>query len=124
MSFILAIFFGSLWMLITAFCLRFQNIEGILIFIGIFWVVLIVGSIIHAFSKSAKEKEENLDDLQIASFKDGEAKALSIIEKLKWTQTGSMQSREKRYVTFRYSQNNIDDFDWLVKYISHSGCRQ
>ena len=44
MSFILAIFFGSFWMLITAFCLGFQNIEGILIFIGIFWVVLIVGS--------------------------------------------------------------------------------
>lgn len=60
--------------------------------------------------------------MQIASFKDGEAKALSIIEKLKWTPTESMQSREKRYVTFRYSQNNIDDFDWLVKYISHSGC--
>ena len=122
MSFIVNIFFGSCWMLILAICFGFQNIEGILTFIGIFWVVFIVGCIIHAFSKSAKEKEENLDDLQIASFKDGEAKALSIIEKLKWTPTGSMQSREKRYVTFRYSQNNIDDFDWLVKYISHSGC--
>ena len=121
MSFIIAIFFGSCWMFIIAICFGFQNVEGILNFIGIFWVVFIVGCVIHSLSKSAKEKEENLDDLQIASFKDGKAKALSIIEKLKWTPTGSMQSREKRYVTFRYSQNDINDFDWLVKYISHSG---
>ena len=104
-------------MLIIALCFGFQNIEGILTFIGMFWVVLII----YAISESVQETEERLGDLQIASFKDGEAKALSIIEKLKWTPTGSMQSREKRYVTFRYSQNNIDDFDWLVKYISHSG---
>ena len=121
MSFIIAIFFGSCWMLFIAFCLGFQNVEGILNFIGIFWIVFIVGCVIYALRKSAKEKEENLDDLQIASFKEGEAKALSIIEKLKWTPTGSMQSREKRYVTFRYSQNDINDFDWLVKYISYSG---
>ena len=121
MSFIIAIFIGSCWIFFIALCFGFQNIEGILIFIGIFWVALIVGCVIYTLSKSAKEKNENLDDLQIASFKDGEAKALSIIEKLKWTPTGSMQSREKRYVTFRYSQKNIDDFDWLVKYISHSG---
>lgn len=122
MSFIIGILIGSCWIFLIAVLLGFSNIDGILTFIGIFWAVFIAGCIIYAFKKSAKEEEEKLDDLKISSFKDGEAKALSIIEKLKWTPTGSMQSREKRYVTFRYFQNNIDDFDWLVKYISHSGC--
>lgn len=122
MSFIIGILIGSCWIFLIAVLLGFSNIDGILTFIGIFWAVFIAGCIIYAFKKSAKEEEEKLDDLKIASFKDGEAKALSIIEKLKWTPAGSMQSREKRYVTFRYFQNNIDDFDWLVKYISHSGC--
>ena len=119
--FLWKIIVGSIWMFILAICFGFQNVEGILNFIGIFWVVFFIGCIIYGFRKSAKEEQENLDDLRLTSFKDGEAKALSVIEKLKWTPTGSMQSREKRYVTFRYSQNNIDDFDWLVKYISYYG---
>ncbi len=122
MGLIVAIFFGSCWMFILAICFGFQNIEGILIFIGIFWVVFIVGGISKGFIDSNKENRDNLDDLQLNSFDEGEDKALSIISKLQWTQTGSMQSIEKRYVTFRSSPNNIEDFDWLVKYISHSGC--
>ena len=90
MSFIVAIFFGSCWMFILAIGFGFSDVEGILNFIVLFWVVFIVGCIIHTFGKSAKEEQGKLDDLQLSSFKDGEAKALSIIEKLKWTPTGSM----------------------------------
>ena len=122
MGLLIAIFFASCWIFIVALGLGFQNFEGILIFIGIFWGVIIVGGITKGFIDSHKEKQNNLDDLQINSFDEGENKAIEIINKLQWTPTGSMQSREKRYVTFRYSPNNIEDFDWLVKYISHSGC--
>ena len=122
MSLIVAIFFVSCWMFIIAICLGFQNVEGIIHFIGIFWVVFIVGRITKGFIDSRKEKQNNLDDLQINSFDEGENKAVEIVNKLQWTPTGSMQHREKRYVTFRYSPNNVEDFDWLVKYISHCGC--
>ncbi len=122
MSLIVAIFFGSCWMFIIAICLGFQNVEGIIHFIGIFWGVIIVGGILKGFIGSSKEEQDNLDDLQLNSFDEGIDKALSIINKLQWTPTGSMQSREKRYVALRCSPNNVEDFDWLVKYISHCGC--
>ncbi len=122
MSLIVAIFFGSCWMFIIAICLGFQNVEGIIHFIGIFWVVIIVGGILKGFIGSSKEEQDNLGDLQLNSFYEGIDKALSIINKLQWTQTGSMQSIEKHYVALRCLPNNVEDFDWLVKYISHCGC--
>lgn len=122
MGFIIGIFFASCWMFIIALAFGFQNVEGILTFIGIFWVVFIVGCIAKNFVDSSKDEQNKLNDLQLESFENGEEKALEIINKLQWTPTGSMQSREKRYIALRCSPNNIEDFDWLVKYISHSGC--
>lgn len=122
MGILIAIFIASCWIFLIAIFCGFSDVEGILTFIGVFWVVFICGCLIYGYNKSAKENKENLNDLQISSYKDGVDKALSIINKLQWTPTGSMQSRERRYITFRFSQNDINDFDWLVKYISHSGC--
>ena len=61
-------------------------------------------------------------ELGLGSYDDGIEKAIRIMEKLQWSPTGSAQSSKKQYMTLRCAPNNIKDFDWLVKYISHSGC--
>lgn len=118
---IVAILLGIFW---VTFVLVIWGVEiDLAINISvILWVLFIIIAIICLIFDAISKKDEKLKDLQLNSLNDGNDRALSIIDKLKWTPTGSMQSRDKRYISMRCAPNDIEDFDWLVKYISYSGC--
>lgn len=118
---IIALFFGACWTTILLVIFGVSLDWAIYISI-IFWVGFIVLGFVFSFIGLHNDDKEKMTELGLDSYDDGIEKAISIMEKLQWSPTGSAQSSKKQYMTLRCAPNNINDFDWLVKYISHSGC--
>ena len=118
---IVALFFGACWTTILLAIFGVSLDWAIYISI-IFWVGFIVLGFVFSFIGLHNDDKEKMTELGLDSYDDGIEKAISIMEKLQWSPTGSAQSSKKQYMTLRCAPNNIKDFDWLVKYISHSGC--
>ncbi len=92
---------------LTSVCVIF-----VVAFIGVIWYIL------HICFKTAREERE---ELNVSSEEEARQKALVIVEKLRWAVCGSLQVKNKRYVAMRYAQEYVEDYDWLVKYISYAG---
>ena len=86
-------------------------------FIAIFWSIVIG---VCLFSKWINKKA-SFSELSIEDSDDGKGKAIYKLNNLHWTPTGSMQTSIRKYVAFRMHAHNIEDFDWLVKYITAFG---
>ena len=117
---IVALFFGACWTTILLVIFGVSLDWAIYISI-IFWVAFIVLGFVFSFIGLHNDDKEKMTELGLDSYDDGIEKAIRIMEKLQWSPTGSAQSSKKQYMTLRCAPNNIKDFDWLVKYISHSG---
>ena len=86
-------------------------------FLAIFWSI-VIGVVL--FSKWINKKV-SFSELSIEDSDDGKGKAIYKLNNLHWTPTGSMQTSIRKYVAFRMHAHNIEDFDWLVKYITAFG---
>lgn len=86
-------------------------------FLAIFWSIVIGVFILFKWIG----KKASFSELSIEDSDDGKGKAIYKLNNLHWTPTGSMQTSIRKYVAFRMHAHNIEDFDWLVKYITAFG---
>ena len=91
--------------------------EGFGMFITIMWTIAIGGFILFKWI----DRKTSYTELSIENSDEGRKKATDLFNKLHWTPTGSMQTSIRKYIAFRMHAQNIDDFDWLVKYIDAFG---
>lgn len=99
------------------FCLGIKTFWGIVALIVAFWTIAITLFILlRRFDKKA-----TIRNLEIESYSDGYKRAGEILQNLEWFPVNSKLSNEPRYITFRFNCCNLEDFDWIVKYISATG---
>ena len=91
--------------------------ENFGVFLGVFWGVMITGGILYIYF----QRKSNLKELDIANTDEGKERAKKLLNGLQWTPTGSMQTSSRKYIAFRMHAPKIEDFDWLVKYITTFG---
>ena len=116
----------SIWLAITlectclvsiGFCFGIKTFEGIVSFIVVFWIIAVALLILLR----RLDKKATFRNLEIKSYSDGDKRARVILQNFEWSPVNSKLSNEPRYITFRFNCSNVEDFDWMVKYISVTG---
>ena len=141
---IVAIIIGSFWLFIIAVLLGFENVEGILNSIGIFWIIFFVITFARAFIKPYDEDVEYADEIimknnsyskaienlkqfnkeQPQYFDSGKKdidRALGIIESLPWERQSIIGKGRVQYCVTQKNVPNASEFQWLLGYISDNG---
>ena len=113
----LAIILECACLVSIGFCFGINTFEGIVAFIVVFWIIAVALLILLR----RLDKKATFRNLEIESYSDGDKRAREILQNFEWSPVNSKLSNEPRYITFRFNCSNVDDFDWMVKYISVTG---
>lgn len=113
----LAIILECACLVSIGFCFGIKTFEGIAIFIGLFWIIAIaLLALLRRFDKKTTFK-----NLEIESYSEGDKRTREILRNFEWTPVNSILSNVPRHISFRLNCSNVEDFDWVVKYISATG---
>lgn len=113
----LAIILECACLVSIGFCFGIKTFDGIVAFIVVFWIIAVALLILLR----RLDKKATFRNLEIESYSDGDKRAREILQNFEWSPVNSKLSNEPRYITFRFNCSNVDDFDWMVKYISVTG---
>ena len=113
----LAIILECACLVSIGFCFGIKTFEGIVAFIVVFWII----SVALLILLRRLDKKATFRNLEIESYSDGDKRAREILQNFEWSPVNSKLSNETRYITFRFNCSNVEDFDWMVKYISVTG---